>query len=254
MGEVAFRLVEESLPVDQKALTYADIIKALPPIKTVGEYIRIGDLWKEGRALLKEIDDGYNDLISAAHKLHKDAVAKKAKYYNPVDGAVRVAKSLMSSWDAEQERLRLAEQRRLEENARKEEEERRRVELERLEAERKAEEERLMEAAAAAEAAGNKQQAEEMAAAAIKATEVAQQEAATIQAEPVYVPPVVIPKTVPKMTGGPVFQKRWDFEITNEALIPRQYLAVDMVKIRQIVTALKDQTNIPGIKAFEKRV
>lgn len=227
MGEAALKLVDQELPVDQKALTYTEIISALPPIKTADEYLRIGDLWKEGRALLKEIDDGYDDLIKAAHKLHKDAVAKKAKYYNPVDGAVRAAKGLMSKWDAEQEAIRQAEERRLAEIARKQ-----------------AEEQALMDAIAAEEEAKRNGETKEEAA----------KESAAIMAEPVYVPPVVVAKTVPKVAGGPVYRTVTKFRIVNEALIPRAYLVPDMVKIGGVVRALKLQHGIPGVEAYEERV
>jgi len=133
----------------------------------------------------------------------------------------------MSDYDAEQERIRKAEQDRLAAIA------------------RKAEEDRLLAEAAAVEAEARANGATK---------EEAAQQADAVIAEPVYVPPVIVPKATPKLAGGPVFQTRWDFEIVNEALIPRQFLAVDMVKIRQVVTAMKGQTVIPGVRAFEKRV
>jgi hypothetical protein len=224
--EVETKALAVVLPVDQKALTYSELIKTLPPIKTADEYIRVGDLWKEGRALLKEIDDGYDDLIKAAHKLHKDSVAKKAKYYNPVDGGVRAAKSLMSVWDAEQERIRLAEQRRLEEIA------------------RKSEEERLLNEAIAAEEDAKRNGATK---------EEAAQEATNIINEPVYVAPVVIPKSVPKMAGGPVYRTIWKYRITDPAKLPRQFLIPDEVKIGQLVRALKKEHGIAGVEAYEER-
>lgn len=227
MGETALRLVEDPLPVDQKALTYSEMIGALQPIKTAAEYIHIGELWKEGRALLKEIDNGYDDLIKAAYKLHKDTVAKKARYYSPVDTAVRTAKGLMSAWDLEQERIRKAEEARLAEIA------------------RKAEEERLLQEAIAAEAEARANGATK---------EEAAQEAQAIIETPVQVAPIVIPKTVPKMQGGPVYRAVWKARIVNERLIPREYLTVDMVKINGVVRSLKGATNIPGVQAYEERV
>jgi hypothetical protein len=229
MGEPALQLVEvnKELAVDKKAMTYADMIKALPVIRTPEEYLYVGQLWQQGRELLKEIDEGYDDLVKAAHKLHKDAVAKKARYYVPTEAGVKSAKALMSTYDAEQERIRKAEQDRLAAIA------------------RKAEEERLLQEAAAVEAEARANGATK---------EEAAQQADAVIAEPVYVAPIIVAKATPKLAGGPVFQTRWDFDVVNEALIPRQFLAVDMVKIRQIVTAMKGQTAIPGVRAFEKRV
>jgi hypothetical protein len=271
MGEVALRLVEEALPVDQKALTYTDVIKALPPIKTAGEYVRIGDLWKEGRALLKEIDDGYDDLIKAAHKLHKDAVAKKAKYYTPVDGAVRAAKSLMSAWDAAQESIRLAEQARLEAIARKQEEERRKAELERLEAERKAEEDRLLAEAVKLEKLGDMNAVDEVLKAAEENQAEAAQEAAAIQAEPVYIPPVVLPKATPKVAGMS-FSVRWSASVidikalclaigtgraSTELVIGLDRDSAGVItspSLNKQAVSLRDSLCIPGVKAISKRV
>jgi type II secretory pathway pseudopilin PulG len=227
MGEAALKLVEQELPVNQKALTYSEIVAALPPIKTADEYIRIGDLWKEGRALLKEIDDGYDDLIKAAHKLHKDAVAKKARYYNPVDGAVRAAKSLMSDYDLEQERIRQEEQRRLAEEARKQ-----------------AEEQALLDAIAAEEEAKRNG----------ATTEEATQAASQIIEEPVYVPPVVVPKSTPKLSGGPVYRTIWKFRIKDVNAIPRQYMMPNETAIGGVVRSLKGQANIPGVEVYEDRV
>ena len=159
----------------------------------------------------------------------------------------------MEKYDREQEALRQAEEKRLRDIAEKEEAARRKAELDRLEAERKAEEDRLMEAAAAAEKAGNQKQAEELAAAAVEVGETIAQEAAVIAAESVYVPPVVIPKTVPKMAGGPVYRTIWKFRIVNEALIPRQFMMPNEVKIGGVVRSLKKESNISGIEVYEER-
>ena len=216
MAEAALKLVE-SMEVDRKALTYVETIKGLPPIRTNEEYLYVGKLWQDGKALLKEIDIGYDDLIKAAHKLHKDAVAKKAMYYAPADAGVRAAKNLMIAWDAAQEAIRKAEESRLREIA------------------RKAEEERLLMEAIQAEAAGEPE------------------EATAIMEAPAYVPPIILPKETPKMAGGPVFRTITKFRVVNEAIVPRQYLSVDLVKIGGVVRALKQAANIPGIEVYEER-
>ena len=236
MGNAALNVVEEPLPVDQKALTYSEKIGALPPIKTTAEYIRIGDLWKEGRSLLKEIDDGYDDLIKAAHKLHKDAVAKKAKYYTPVEAAVKSAKAIMSAYDAEQDRIRRAEEARLAEIARKQ-----------------AEEQALLDAIAA----------EEEAKANGATKEEAAQEAQAIIEEPVYVPPVELPKTTPKLQGGPVYREIWSAECVDivmlcravaEGKASRECVLPNMPTLNKMATALKSTMNIPGVRAASRRV
>lgn len=212
--------------VTKEVMTVETQAKGLKVIDTAS-YVAAGELWKSIKALRKKVADTFDDIIKAAHLAHKKAVEKKKMHDEPLDAAERIVKKAMSDYDAEQERIRQAEQRRLEEIARK-----------------AAEEQALLDAIAAEEEARRNGATKEEAA----------KEAEAVIAEPVYTAPVVLPKATPKLAGGPVFQKRWDFEVVNESLIPRQYLSVDLVKIRQVVTALKDQANIPGIKVFEKRV
>jgi hypothetical protein len=226
MTEPALRLVPQEDEVTREVVTVENQAKELKVIDAAS-YIAAGELWKSIKALRAKVADTFDDIIKAAHLAHKKAVEKKKMHDGPLDAAERIVKQALSAYDLEQERIRLAEQRRLEEIARKQ-----------------TEEEALLAAIAAEEEAKRNGATKEEAA----------QEVAAILEEAVYVAPIVIPKAVPKMAGGPVYQTRWDFEIVNEALIPRQYLTVDMVKIRQVVTALKDQANIPGIKAYSKRV
>lgn len=51
----------------------------------------------------------------------------------------------------------------------------------------------------------------------------------------------------PKMQGTSV-RNRYDFDIVDANLIPREYLLVDTAAIGRVVRALKEKTNIPGIK------
>ena len=51
----------------------------------------------------------------------------------------------------------------------------------------------------------------------------------------------------PKMQGTTI-RSRYDFDIVDVNLIPREYLIVDTAAIGKVVRALKDKTNIPGIK------
>ncbi len=45
-------------------------------------------------------------------------------------------------------------------------------------------------------------------------------------------------------TPGITMVKRWEFRITDAALIPREFLEPDMVKIRKVISA---GVSIPGI-------
>jgi KTSC domain-containing protein len=66
---------------------------------------------------------------------------------------------------------------------------------------------------------------------------------------PAYVTPVVLQKEVPKVDGVSS-RKNWTFRIRDEAQIPREFLMPNEAAIRQVVRALKDKANIPGIEVY----
>jgi hypothetical protein len=85
----------------------------------------------------------------------------------------------------------------------------------------------------------------------IEAENAPEDEREAILNEPINIAPVIIPDETPK---GIVFRTLYDFEIVDAEKIPREFLMPDLVKIRKIVTALKDETRIEGIKVFSRRV
>lgn len=214
--EPALKLVEP-IEVEEKALSIVDQAKAVKVVDSES-YTAAGIFWKQIKDMMKEVADTFDPLIESAHKQHKLALEKKAKFYAPLEKAYKDVKKLMSDYDAEQERIRKAEEARLAEIARKEEEDRR------------------LQEAISAEQSGNKEEAD------------------AIIETPVYVPPVVLQKTTPKLSGGPVYRTIWKFRIKNSAIIPREYMTPDEVKIGGVVRAMKSATNIPGIEVYEERV
>lgn len=215
----------ETTPVEEKALSIVDQAKAVR-VTDAQTYTAAGSLWKSIGEMIKEVKDTFDPICDAAHKAHKAAVEKRAKYLDPLTAAQKSVKGLMSAWDAEQERIRREEQARIEAELRKQEEERRLQEA--------------IEAEAAMKAQGATKE------------EVAEETTAILET-PVTVAPVVIPKAVPKMQGGPVYRTIWKARIVNERLIPREYLVPDMVKINGVVRSLKGAANIPGVQAYEER-
>lgn len=202
---------------NETALATVDRLNAVAVITNAADYAACGELWKAGRAMMEAIDEGYDSIIKAAHLAHKAAVAKKKSYYDPVEAATRHVKGLMARYEADREAERQAEQRRLEAKA------------------RRLAEDRLIEEAVAADAAGDQAQAD------------------AILAEPVVVAPVLLPKATPKVEGM-VYREIWKFRIVDAALIPREYLLPNEVKIGQVVRALKGATAIPGIEVYSERV
>lgn len=115
----------------------------------------------------------------------------------------------------------------------------------RIERERLAEEARqAAEAAKAAAAAGDEEAA---AAAQVQATVLAA-EAEVVE----HLAPAVV--EAPAKLAGVSTRQDWDFEITDEAAIPREFLVVDEVKIRKYVKAMKADAKIPGVRVFAKDV
>ena len=201
--------------VSTRALTIIEQANVLT-VKDGEDYVEAGVLWKAIKELKDKVNETFKPIIEKAHAAHKEALAQKAKIFDPLEMAGRLVKGIMEKYNREQEAIKQAKERRLREIARKEEEERR------------------LREAIEAEANGEKDISE------------------AILEEPIYVPPIIIEKEVPKVSGI-VFREMWDFEIVDEKLIPFEYLQPNMIKIGSVVRSLKSATNIPGIQAFPRR-
>ena len=208
--------MENTQEISSKALSIIDQGK-LVIIKIADDYAKAGELWITIKGIMKQVDESFDPIISKAHAAHKEAVAQKAKIYDPLKAVYVSVKQLMSKYDEAQKEIARKEAARLAEIA------------------RKAEEERLLQEAILAEEAGDKE------------------ESAAILQEPVYVPPITVQKATPKLNGGPIYREVTKFEIVEEALIPRIYLIPDMVKIGGVVRALKQEANIPGVRVYTER-
>lgn len=126
--------------------------------------------------------------------------------------AEAMIKRALVKYQAEQDRLRQEEQRRADEAARKERE-------------------RLQERATRAVASGK-----------VEKAEVLQQQAASVVAP-------VIQREAPRVSGLSSTVV-WKFEVVNASEVPREYCSVDETKIRKIVSALKGDTKIPGVRIY----
>lgn len=214
----------ESTTIEQQALT--TIEKAnLVVVTNLEQRSFAAEIGRGVAALYKEAEEFFAPMKKAAAAAHKEVCNKENSVLKPLEEAKRRLSGLIGNFDAQMERERLAEEARQQQEARR---------IAEAEAKRIAEEQAIQDAIALSEA-GDTKGAEAVLS---NPTPVA-----------VYVPPVIIPKQVPK-AAGVTASKIWKFRITNEADIPREYLMVDETKIGQIVRALKDKTNIPGIQAY----
>lgn len=164
----------------------------------------------------------YDPQIAKANALHKGLVADKRQFVDPLEGAAKVIKPKIGDylWEEDRKRLVAARARQL------------------------AEEQAAREAEKAADKAheliaGGREG---------KVAAVVQKAAEKIEAIKAAAP--VVPD---KPEADFSLRETWAFEITDAALVPRKYLVVDEVTIGKIVRAMKDQTDIPGVRAYAVR-
>lgn len=180
-------------------------------------YQEMAALVLTARKAIKYFEELYRPRITQANEVVKALRSDMQKLQEPAVKAKEHGDKELAVYQQAEEQKARAEQLRLQREA-KEREEKEKLEL-----------------ASLAEQAGEKQLAEDI----LNAPSV----------EPVA---VVAPAT-PKVEGLS-YSTSWDFEIENESLIPREFLIVDAVKIRRVITALKETANIPGVRAFSKKI
>lgn len=185
-------------------------------IQTADEYETAASELMAIKAKWKEIDDSRKAL-----KQPVDEAAKRiqAFFKPPLDFLSRaeaVIKRTMVTWKTEQDRIAREEARKADEKARKERE-------------------RLEREARKAEEAGRLERAE-----------VLRDRAEVTVAAP---PPPVAPRV-----SGLSERTTWKYEIVDAAKLPREYLIPDEKRIGAVVRALKGDTNIPGVRAYEESI
>jgi hypothetical protein len=63
-------------------------------------------------------------------------------------------------------------------------------------------------------------------------------------------PTIPAPAAAAPMTQGVYVKTNWEYEIFDPAQLPREFLMPDTTKIGKVVRAMKESTNIPGVRAF----
>lgn len=164
------------------------------------------------KAKAREIDEQRKTLVKPIDEARKTIQAFFAPPLDWLAKAEAVLKGKLVVYQNEQDRIRREEQRKADEAARRERE-------------------RLAERAAKAAESGKLEKAEQL------STQAATVVAPVIQREP------------PKVAG---IQTREvvRFEITDAALLPREYLVPDESRIRKVANALKTDANIPGVRVW----
>jgi hypothetical protein len=167
---------------------------------------------KARAAALEEERTKITKPMDAAKKAVMDLFRKPAEFLGEAE---RIVKASMVTYSNEQERIRKAEQARLDEIARKERE-------------------KIAAQAAKAEAAGKTEKAEAL-----------QEKAQNIAAP-------VVESTVEK-TSGISYRTVYEFEIVDAEAIPREWMIPDLKAIGGAVRSTQGKINIPGIKAVARK-
>ncbi len=210
--------------VESTAMVLAGTV-AIEKITDTASFRRVTAAGIDAASNIKNIEALFEPICQQRYTRWKKATSTRAEKLAPFEVVKSRASLLVGSYNHEQERLRRAEEARIQEQLR--------VEAE-AEAKRQSDENAIQDAIEL-EAQGDK-----------KGAEAVLNNPAPVA---VHVPAVVLPTQVPKAEGVSG-SKIWRFRITNEAEIPREYLMVDEKKLGQIVRALKDKTNIAGIEAY----
>ena len=217
---------ENEKVVETKALTIIDLAKLVKVVDSES-YASAAAVWSQIQDMIKEVKDTFDPICDAAHKAHKAATSKRAKYLDPLEDTGKAVKRIMSFYDAEQARKAKEEEDRLAAIEKK-----------------KSEERQLADAIAAAEA-GDIEESE------------------MILEEPPVIPQIIVKKDVPKIKGGPVFKEMWSAECFDivalckaigEGKASKELVKANEPAQNKLAVALKLTLNIPGVRAVSRRV
>lgn len=189
-----------------------DAAKAMVVVDEVS-YLRALELGRMCDQKAKHVESVWKDAREKAHGAWKAITETISSFTKPLGEARTIVTRKATDWEHEDaQRKRVTEQTR-------QAEEQRRIENERL------------------------RQADEL----VKAGKV--ELADRVMEKEIVVAPQKI-EEAPKPEKTTIGEK-WQFEITEEVALPREYLTPNLVKIGQIVRALKGETRIPGVRVFD---
>ena len=197
-------------------------------VKNNDEYAQVGEELKSIKRAQESVKAFFDPDIAKAHELHKSLTAKRKAFLDPLNEAEAAGKSARITWDNEQERLRKAEQDRLDAEARaKEEKEKAKLEAKAQKAEANGD-------AAAAEAIRERK------------------EQVIVQA------PIAAPRTVE--TAGIKKVKKWKAEVTDplalikavaEGKAPIGLVMPNDQALQRQAVATRDTFHVPGVRFYE---
>lgn len=234
-------------PQMQEALTWPEKAKAIviSNQETYDEAVAM----KKGLAKLRAtIVEEFKPMKEAAHKAHKAITAKEGEYLVPITTAEDYLGGGIKRFEDEQDRIRRAEQARLQKIARQQYEADRQERLRQAEIARQQEQERILAEAVQAEAMG---------------IPVAVMELPPAEAflEPApYVAPVVAAPTYEKAKGTGIV-RTWSAEVYDlkalvkaiaDGIVPITYIDANMVALNSRARSDKQLMQVPGVRSVQK--
>jgi hypothetical protein len=197
-------------------------------IITAGDYSDTADILKKIKNSIKKVESYFDEIESPLRSALKVSTARKMELLKPLTGAEKVIKFKMTTWDQEQELIRLAEQLRLQAEADK--------------AARR-ERERLMK------------QAEKL-----KTPELKEERLAA--AEMVIAPVIQVQAETPKIDGLSM-RTNWTITVMDkqkfiQAAATDQNLAafllIDEPALKKLASATQGKLTYPGISFWQEKV
>lgn len=239
-------------------------------VATPAQYAEAADFLKAVKAAQKQVEDWFADPVSKAHAAWKSLTTKKAETLAPLVEAERAVKGKMISWQTEQERIRRAEEAKLQAEA----DERARREREKIEAAARAQREREeaarraeAEARARAAAAANEEARKVALAEAEKARKAAEAAAAKAEvreetAAQVIAPVVTVASFQPEIKGQSI-RRTWKARVTDPraavaAIMAwpdwHAYVEINGGELNRFAARTKGAVAVPGVEWFEDAV
>jgi hypothetical protein len=185
-------------------------------VRNAGDYDSAIAYIKENKAAQARAKEVLDPICDAANKAHKAATALRNRILDPLLTGERRAKAAATTWAQEQERIRQAEQRRLQAEA----EEAARRERERLEKQ----------------------------AAKLKTPEL--REERLEQAAQVVAPVVTVAPVVQKVAGAGL-RKTWKARVVDVDKVPRSFMIVNDGALQAYARATKGAAPVAGVEFYE---
>lgn len=204
------QIEQEVAPVVQEANEIA--------VSSPESYQRAIDFLRSVKAAQKKVTEFFGPMKKSAHDNWKKTVAAENSVLGPLTDAESAVKRKASSYQQEEERKRIAEQRRLQAEA----DERARKERERLEKQ----------------------------AAKLKTPELKEERLA--EAESVAAPVIALAPTVPK-TSGVATRTTWKARVVDVAAVPREWMTVNEKALDAFARSTKGSVAVAGVEFYSEQ-